>query len=250
MIEELEEKYEKYVRNILNECPILYVRQIMNALQKTYPECNDRLCAEILKALQRKGRLYLTYDGFVITRGAYLDMTGDKKYDYVDKNGPVRVPEEMSVIKFEANKVRTVIKRGGVLDLMPRGYKDVLDAMWIVIDKMPNITELTRSNSPWIYSFIVGVEGKDELLYQVTKFTKKNESLKAEMIKSLPKIKNEAARNSIRRIAIIENESHAWAVPYLGFKYICVIDDTVPAHFRVVEDGLRKNEELWKDYVE
>ena len=59
-------------------------------------------------------------------------------------------------------------------------------------------------------------------------------------------ISDKETRETVRRIAIIDNANHAWEVPYVGFKYICVLDDDSPQNYKVIEK--RNNEDLWKDY--
>ena len=122
MIYELESKYEVFIKNILKSIPILRAKQLIICLEKSFEECasNKELPLEILKALQRKGMLMLTYDGYVITRGAYVYLTNDKFFDNVDLNDSIRIKDKMAVIRFEKNNKRIVTKTGDTKDLIDR----------------------------------------------------------------------------------------------------------------------------------
>ena len=247
MIYELESKYEVFIKNILKSIPILRAKQLIICLEKTFEECasNKELPLEILKALQRKGMLMLTYDGYVMTRGAYVYLTNDKFFDNVDLNDSIRIKDKMAVIRFEKNNKRIVTKTGDTKDLIDRREQDLIDAMWIAADMMPGSKDFIVSAYPWLLTFI-NEEQENSKLFEITKISSKNETAKVQLLKRLPVISDQETRETVRRIAIIDNPEHAWAVPYVGFKYICVLDENCPQNYRVIEK--RENEILWKDY--
>lgn len=247
MIYELETKYEGFVKNILKTIPILQAKQLVICLENSFEECaeNKGLSVEILKALQRKGALMLTYDGYVMTRGAYVYLTNDKFFDNVDLNDNIRIKEKMSVIRFEKDNKRVVTKTGDTNDLISQQERDRIEAMWVVADMMPGSKNFIASAYPFIFTYI-NEDQENSKCYEITKISEKNEFAKIELLKRLPVISDKRARETVRRIAIIENEKHAWEIPHIGFKYICVIDKNSPQNYRVVEK--RDNDILWKDY--
>ena len=247
MIYELESKYEVFVKNILKVIPILQTKQLIICLEKTFEECtaNTALAPEILKALQRKGMLMLTYDGYAMTKGAYVYLTNDKFFDNVDLNDSIRIKDKMAVIRFEKNNKRIVTKTGDTKDLIDQKEQDLIDAMWIVADMMPGSKDFIASAYPWLLTFI-NEEQENSKLFEITKIPAKNEFGKIQLLKQLPVISDKETRETVRRIAIIDNANHAWEVPYVGFKYICVLDDDSPQNYKVIEK--RNNEDLWTDY--
>jgi hypothetical protein len=247
MIYELESKYEVFIKNILKSVPILRAKQLIICLEKSFEECasNKELSLEILKALQRKGMLMLTYDGYVMTRGAYVYLTNDKFFDNVDLNDNIRIKDKMAVIRFEKNNKRIVTKTGDTKDLIDRREQDLIDAMWIAADMMPGSKDFIVSAYPWLLTFI-NEEQENSKLFEITKISSKNETAKVQLLKRLPVISDPETRETVRRIAIVDNPEHAWAVPYVGLKYICVLDEDCLQNYRVIEK--RENDILWKDY--
>ena len=187
----------------------------------------------------------ITYDGYIMTRGAYVYLTNDKFFDNVDLNDNIRIKEKMSVIRFEKDNKRVVTKTGDTKDLISQVEKDRIDAMWVVADMMPGSKNFIASAYPFIFTY-TNEDQENAKLYEITKISKKNEFAKIELLKRLPTITDKQARETIRRIAIVEDENHAWEVPHIGFKFICTIDPNEPQNFKVVEK--RDNENMWKDY--
>jgi len=219
------EKYSNYICSILRKIPYIKTDILLLCLRNTFNELDEDKAKEILFELQSEGDCLLSEDGWAITKGIYYQLSNDTFRDNIKYFNDYRLPPIESMISS--------------LD------KDDVDVMWIVADMMPMAKDFIVCDIPWNIMFDTYSEENGGKLVQLIKIPKDIEDMRIELLKcSKNLIPNDSLRESVKRIALIENESHAWKIPRLGFTEICVLDQNKPHGFRIVE---RRNEGVWDD---
>ena len=89
---------------------------------------------------------------------------------------------------------------------------------------------------------------KKDMLYQIAYVPKRTEDIEFELMRNLPKVDHQELRDSVRRIAVLENEKSIDKVPYVGFTHICKINEKTERGYEVIKSP-RKRTEAWKQYV-
>ena len=223
------EIYEDYIKSILKRMPILKTDQLLRCLVKTYKEMDDDLALQTLHALQRKGYVLLSPDGWAMTKGEYQAISQDKFNKGISDDDFFRLPN----MSFKVEKYGP--------------SSDYIDSFWLVADLMPMAMNFIKlEGSPWYFAFDTSAAPeKPPRLYEITRIPKDKEDTRALVLRTAgPKITDKDLQSKIIRIALIENPGHAWVVPYIGFKYICVLDGRAKSHFRIVET---RTEDIWKE---
>lgn len=244
------EGYETFVRSILKRVPLLKTEQLIKALVNNFEDIDKDVAKSILFAIQRRGYVMLSETGWAMTQAMYLGLTSDKFFDGVIKNNAYRIPEKIYQFGIDKETEKNgPLKEITIEEEVHKNRLQLQKCMWLVIDMLPDSFDFVVTETPWNVVFVSEPsDDRDGLLYQITYIPSKNEDLHIEILKSLPKIEDKELRENIRRIAIMEDERHAWKLPYIGFSHICVIDDNEEAHYRILNTG-RKREDMWKDYV-
>lgn len=223
------DNYNNFTKDILKRIGILKTKQLVICLKKKF-DIDDEKALFILKGLQKNRRLFMSQDGWTMTPGTYLQLTGDKFYDKTTTN-----PVDFA-ITFDIGKTLNI-------------DNDIVDSMWAVAYAMPESEEFIITNYPWKMCYITKAsEEKQGILYQILVVRKGDEFATNMMLKSLPNITSRGMRNALRRIAIIEDERHAWAIAHLGFETIYAVDETSPDGLRILEK--RESDDIWSDYKE
>ena len=227
MIYEIE-KYQTFIIEILRRIPILKADQLRRALQASFRGLDWENACEILTALQRRGYVLLSPDGWAMTKGVYKTLSGDRFCQKLLQDLDYRLPN-----------MTQKINRQGV-------SMDVIDAFWVVIDMMPASINFVVNSQPFVLLFDTD-KNKDEIskVYEITKISKSREDSRCELLRQLTKITDPNMQKRTVRIAVIENEKHSWMVPHIGFTFICVLDKNESTNLRIVEK--REGEDIWSD---
>ena len=248
------EEYEDFIREILRKVPILKTEQLKICLMNSFNDISEEVAREILTAIQRRGYILLSKAGWAMTKRMYKDITNDVRGTFIkvkDEETGLYDPyhyleEKLSVYGKDHNKI---IKCDYVENLISEKKKDIVDCMWIIAEMMPASEEFCFGNTPWTVMFhSPPTEKVDGKLFQISKISSKTEDSRIEMIKSLPKIKDKNLLKNIRRIAIMDDENHAWKIPYLGFTHVLKIDESIPKKYKIIGEP-RQMKEIWKDNV-
>ena len=220
------EEYESLVRKILQKMPVVRTEQLVLFLKKTFMGITDDAAMHILVGIQRKGYVLLSIDGWAMKKSIYVELTGDDAFAELLSYGPYR-------LRFMEKICR---------EFYPKRVK----LLWLIADLAPMSEEFFLSEKPWDLVF-VSEDNADQpaRIYEFIYISAQGESAAAEMLRTMPKIKEKEDRESIIRIALMENSAHSYKIPYRGFRYIAETDDSSPAHYRITER--RKKEEAWKD---
>ena len=259
--------YIEFIKNVILKTNILHLGQLRRMLCNAFPElAENKKYDDIIINAQSHGIILITKNMYVITKSYYKMMTQDKFFDGLSMNSTIQVPEEMPLFERKADGTRYnsgTITIANYLAKKDRMRSDILNCMWVVARYMPNSKDFIIGNYPWLVVFenckkikqtkdnpdnpdeplIVESEAVD--LIEVTYITQKTEDSRIEMIRSVGNVRNDM-RSSIRRIAIIENEAHAWKIPYYGFTDIIANDMSDPRKFKILER--RAVADAWKDY--
>ena len=224
MIRGLEE-YETYIRKILKKVPLMRTEQMETMLMKTFEGTDRTLAGQILTAVQRRGYLLLSEDGWLMTKGIYVQLSGDTFYDELLPQGQCRLPE---------------------MDALCRDFRrGQTELMWLIADLAPMSNDFLMSCGVWDAAFITeDEEEKEAKIYELIWIPGRLERVKCELLRTLPEVKDPADRRLIVRIAVMENGVHAYKVPYKGIRYI-VEPDGSARHYRIAEK--RTGEEVWQD---
>lgn len=194
----------------INPC---YTDQLVKALEKYFPELNTDQADRTVKAYQGTGKVLLSDDGWAMTKGRYEMMTDDTKNDGINMYGRLRIRNMDNIIKNTCD-LRHVY------------------CLWVLIDMLPDSLEFVMTNKPYNLTFL-----SRNRLFQVIYIPADQEDKKIAMLQSLPSDYFEAVKESVIRVALMENPSHFWKIPQgIGFKYICGLDDTKDSRYSIVED--------------
>ena len=220
------EDYEEYVRGLLKKVPLMRTEQLKICLRKTFVNMPEDVTQSILVAIQRRGYLLMSVDGWTMTKGIYVELTGDNAFKNHLSHGPFRLQEMNEICKNRNKKI--------------------VDLMWLIADLSPSSEDFFFATSPWDIAFVdEGSEDKQSKIYEIIYVPERSENAKAEALRLLPKMEHKDDRAAITRIAVMENANHEWKIPHKGFKFIVQIDHDSPKHYRVVKK--REGEEVWSD---
>jgi len=224
MIRGLEE-YENHIRKILKKVPLMRTEQMEIMLMRTFEGTDRALAGQILTAVQRRGYLLLSEDGWLMTKAIYVQLSGDTFYDGLLPQGQCRLPE---------------------MDALCRDFRrGQTELMWVIADLAPSSNDFLMSCGVWDAAFITeDEEEKEAKIYELIWIPERLERVKCELLRTLPDVKDRADRRLIVRIAVMENGVHAYKVPYKGIRYI-VEPDSSARHYRIA--GKRTGEEVWQD---
>ncbi len=211
---------EPFVKDLLYHFNPIRTEQLKRGLCKYYEGVDETKAEKVLLSMQKKRALLMSSDGWTLTKGRYVQLTDDDRYEYADFLSPVPLSDMNEfILRSDVNL-------------------KLISCLWILIDMLPYSMEFALTHKPWQLSFI---SGKREL-YEVTYIPQEEEIVRFEMLSNLPRDLYDELKANIRRIVILEKPEHAYRVPQgVGIRFIVTLDDSVPCHYRVVE----KREQAW-----
>lgn len=211
------EEYKEFVTKITNIQPIMRTEQMKIIISKCFGQPIETV-DEVLFAMKASSILILSVDGWCMSLGEYRKLTHDYFLTKCSSDD-----DEYR----RASEIESKLKHVNM---------DVVDSLWLVADMMPKSENFILTNPPWTISFCTKAEeNKSPLLYQITVIRKGEEYVKSEMLKTLPEITNKHIKDSIRRVAIIEDDSFAFMIPKIGFSHIVCLDDKSASKYRIIE---------------
>lgn len=209
------------VNDLFSRIPVLEQRQFLRSLHLITKEEGYEL-TQIAKNLENQGIVLVTKNGYVTNKNAY-DIVAVNEDVSMRENGINRIdylePSPYFIACMECFNI--------VLDLYPLSKDFHLNRDLFHI----TFTDLEKER---IYELIRIPAGK-EMFYEGL-IVKESGIYKGKI--------GEHIRENTRRIALVESEACAMAVPYCGFAFICVPDKENSKGFRIVE---KRKEYRWKD---
>lgn len=227
--------FEKVLDQIMYHFNPCKTEQLIKVLTNSFANVSTQKAYEILYAYELNGNVLLSEDGWAMTKGKYLQVSGDSKEDFIKYDQNVRIPPMENIINRQCD---TELK--------------YINCLWVLISFLPESLDFSDMSKPFHLSFMGKIKSKNtnktvNKLIEVIDIKADYEDIKIEQIKASPQLPDdEEIKKSIRRIAIIENEKHAWKVPErIGFTHVVTIDDSTASHFRVVEDRKKMGKAIW-----
>lgn len=215
------DQYKDFIKDFMYWFNPLKTEQLELALCKYFKDVDTADAKEIISRCQSKRYVLTSPDGWAMTRGVYVQLTGDSKYEYMKASSENMLPVMNNFVINSCNTER-------------------LNCLWVLIDMLPASMDFVVTHKPFQLSFT----NKNNILYECIYISSENESAKVEMLNLLPRDLFEDAKSAIRRIVIMENPNNAIKIPKgIGVRYILAIDDSKKTHYRVVE----KRENIWDE---
>lgn len=212
--------YFDYLRMVLNKTHIMTVKQMLRILSVKFNFIEPK-CLEIILDAQKENYVLVSRDGFIMTRGYYLAKTGDNFFDDLEINN-------------YQNKINFDFKKYTLED------QGLLDCMTVVAGMMPVSEEFVMANKPWDFIFTTPFfllkskkdrERFSPCLYQICYIPHATASATCRMLNTV-EVESEDGRQSVKRIAVVENPEDAILVPHIGFTNIVQIKKDT---FEIVE---------------
>lgn len=225
-------EYEAVVQKVFEKTPVIKTEQLILFLTKTFAISDAELPLKILHALQRNGTLFLSKDGWTVSKPFGEWAFASSRCSDNDGNG--------------LGEIEPVLRLGQIQSL--RNIWDITDCFWLLLDSLPDSMDFVIPQVPWSLAFYLKTPDETVKLCELVRIRSGEEFIKGELLKCLPKIENREAREGIMRIAVMDDETRIWTVPHIGFTHICKLDDENGHHYRVIEK--RAQEEVWaEDYL-
>ncbi len=229
MIERYEE-YEEFVKHITRTAPLIKTEQLKLMIANYFSQTLESTDA-VMFALQRNQTILMSQDGWSMTVGQYIRITGDRFLQGRNSYG---------ASTDEFNRLPNMNDKCSVIN------KPLSESLWIIADMLPDAIDFSLAASPWAAAFTSrATDDRPSHLYEIAFIEEGYEFTRTEMLKIQPKITSNHVKNGLVRICILEDESYAFRVPYIGFTHIVTIDHSKPTHYRIVET--RKGMDRWKD---
>ena len=227
MLEQYEE-YESFVKDITRTASLIKTDQLRLMIANYFNQPFETT-ENVMLALQRNNVVLMSVDGWSMTVGQYMRLTGDRF-----------LQARNSYNSDSYNRLPS-------MDARCRDINRALSkSLWLVADMMPDAKDFVIASQPWAVAFVTEpTEKRASCLYQITYVSKGHEFTRSELLKSLPKISSNHVKDGIRRICILDDGDYAFRIPYIGFSHIVEIDHTQKRHYRVVET--RTGKDKWKD---
>ena len=182
------EMYEEFVNEITRKVPLIKTDQLALMLSNYFKQPLETI-DPVMLALYRNTAIIMTADGWSMTVGEYIKLTGDR---FLQR----RNSEEMEEDELE--------RFPNMDDVCSKINKPLSKAMWLVAEMLPDSKNFILASSPWAVVFETeATEEKPALLYQITYIGKGHEITGTEMLKVLPKIPSNKVKRVLRRICIL-----------------------------------------------
>ncbi|MBR2702071.1 MAG: hypothetical protein IKE77_08310 [Erysipelotrichaceae bacterium] len=208
-------EYEKFLNELVYFFNPCRTKQLERALIKNFANLKVDDVNAILEKYQNEGRILLSDDGWAVTKGKYVQITKDSKYENVEVARNPRLSEMDYLIRQYCS-----LK-----------YMRLLDCFWVLIDMLPESIDFSLTNKPFQLCFIA--QGR---LFQVISIPEDEEDVRCDMLRTLSVDYYENFRTAVNRIIIMAEPDHYWKLPEnIGIKFICTIDDSKPNHLRITK---------------
>ena len=218
------EKYQSFVESIMYKCGVLRATTMINCLKNQYEtiqSINDAIY--VLQVIQDFSEIMLSDDGYIITKGCYLRIVDDPYF--------LNIRYGQQINKIPA----------GIIHITNSSDIEIIECMPIVADMLPDSFNFIVTGFPWKLQFI-----SNSKLYQICHVSTVEEIPFSILLNSLPEISNADYKNHIRRIAIIDDPSHAYLIPKIGFTAICIYDpNNIQKEYSIIQ---KRDKDAWKDY--
>lgn len=225
------ESYVPLVSSILKRCGLIRRRSLLKILINYDDEVGNGKANKILDHMESKFLLLSNHDDIIFTIGTYRRLN----------------PDDYKLTELDWNTGTRRIRKSIKLNFT---FEDtaILDCMDLVADLSPDSLNFALGSTPWYVQFMLPKMGNiPARLFQITKVRTGYEVPTQLMLLNLPRTTNNyILKENIRRIAIVEDESTAKLVPFVGFNLICVMDENEKEGYRVIEN--RSIEEAWDEY--
>lgn len=220
------DNFVEFFDSLLSRVQIIKKSQLALALVNYFDGIGLTDAHNIIQKYQTQGRLIIGDNGYVFSRAAYRRITND----YREENLVYHRKYRFQNAQIYENKID----------------ESCIQCLWIVIDMLPGSFNFIKAYKPWDFIFEMKNSTNKTNLYEVMYISKESELYISEIMNNQPSIKSSDVRESLIRIAVIEDEDDAKNIPYFGFKYIVSIDHTDKTHYKILEE--RSMEERWKAY--
>lgn len=217
------------VREFLQNVPVVRTYTLARMLvRKCESEITYEYAYSLLREMQSRYMLLLSEDGYVMTRGAYLRMTGDKYFDNLLPLYNYRVKEGL-------NYATSSVGTGAIMSMM------------MYAELMPYAENPIVNRGGWDLIFNTKEhDGKKSRIFCVAYFKAGFESTKANILKMVERDEEYDGKELIRRIALFEDERMTFMTPKgIGFTTVAVVDLYDRSNFRIIEKIPVK--EAWSD---
>ena len=212
--------YYDFVRKTLNKVHVMRLEQLLKIMQVKYTFPREK-CLEIVLDAQKDNYLFVSKDGYVLTRGFYLSLTGDKFSDSTELSN------------YEH---RICFNIGPELEKQ----KGLINCLTVVANMMPISEDFFIPNEPWNVMFITpesftkpDANGQkfDSCLYQLIYIPHVSIGTYCSMLERFKEEEAEAKKR-IKRIAVVEKAEDAPRIPYVGFTNIVTVKED---NFKIIE---------------
>ena len=132
------DEYERFIRGILKKVPVMKMNQLVKALVNNYEEMDESFAQSILFAIERKGYVLLSENGWALTQGAYLTITNDRFFDGIIKNRTYRLPDLIPYYDTDSAGKRYKVKDVEIKDMVTERQMQQIRCMYLVIDMLPD----------------------------------------------------------------------------------------------------------------
>ena len=238
------DEYYDFIKEIMRKVPALPIELLIIALMNYFPELvpNSKLALFILREIQRNGHILLSSDGWAITKEMYLFYTNDKGRNY-NVNSATRLGDKIAV--FSERNPDEIVKEVSISDLISNKDKKVIDCLWIVFDLLPDSNDFVIGVDPWNVSFCTEYDDDPGTCYQIIRINNEFKDCYQDILRYLPKMTDFYERENTFRIAIVDTPEDASKVPYVGFRFICVLDNESETGYRIIEN---RETNVWADH--
>jgi len=221
------EYYSDYLVDFINKVGVCKLTQLIKLLKNKGDKLDDKQIEKILNYACIDGKILVSQNDYVLSKYKFADV-GVKRYQNDLSQGDLR-------------RIQS--------DYLPKKIEgDIIDCLWIVIDLMPDSQEFSVGDGlPWSFSWLQG-DGEECKVIQLCRIPDREEVTREALIASDELNKHLRWREKVSRIALVDRVDKLYLVPKLGFRNICMLDDSVEAHFKLVEQ--RNDEDMWSNSVE
>lgn len=225
MIYEIE-TYNRFLKKLTDITPAIKVNLLVKAFMNNFDEIeNEDNAKQILRALQEECVIYISEDGWAMTGGVYVSITGDRFLSDIKWH-------QKCYAGYHASKLEKL-------------YGDVNKCLSFIVSKLPLAGGFGPASFP--FSIVYATEETDDepsYVYEICYVSEAREDSMAYIMPSLPKYSKVEFKKYVRYVAFVDHEAAKDKIPYYGFKYICMAD--ISGGYRIIET--RDDDVLWAEY--
>lgn len=215
------DEYKRFVKELLYYFNPMKTEQLEIALCKYFANINRETAKEILFKCQGKRAVMMSSDGWAMSRGKYLQLTSDSKFDRLTNGKYTILPDMQRYVEDNCDLA-------------------LINCLWVWVDMLPFSMDFSLTHKPFKITFT----NSKKKLFEIMYISEIEEMSKIEMIKLLPSDLFDDSKDTIRRVIILENEDSYTKIPSgKGIRYIVTLDHFTKTHYRIVE----KREDIWDE---